>query len=222
MHRLPYRGGVRLNPFWRTPPPRTTCAALAGARCPAQFTSFCPAPSKHLGKPANGSPGREVQRRGAAGPACAQGSPVRCGCARCRQARPAAVVRARTRTSTRAQRCLRSAHTQLAQLPYPPAPPPPRPPFQHSRTVENCQPSNTTNMSRAFTSPPPRSPPRRPTEPARKARWYPKELQPPLLPPLFPPHRFTLRKHLPLQPLRQERPQALASLMDCPPSPATW
>jgi hypothetical protein len=64
-------------------------------------------------------------------------------------------------------------------------------------------------MSRAFTSPPPRSPPRRPTEPARKARWYPKELQPPLLPPLSPPpHRFTLRKHLPPQPLRQERPQA--------------
>ena len=62
-------------------------------------------------------------------PACAQGSPVRCGCARCRQARPAAVVRAHTHTSTRAQRCLRSAHTQLAQLPYPPAPPPPRPPF---------------------------------------------------------------------------------------------
>jgi len=58
-------------------------------------------------------------------------------------------------------------------------------------------------------------PPRRPTEPAPKARWYPKELQPPLLPPLFPPHRFTLRKHLPLQPLRQERPQALASLMEC-------
>ena len=65
-------------------------------------------------------------------PACAQGSPVRCGCARCRQARPAAVVRARTHTSTRAQRCLRSAHTQLAQLPYPPAPPPPRLPFQRS------------------------------------------------------------------------------------------
>ena len=49
----------------------------------------------------------------------------------------------------------------------------------------------------------------------RHLRWYPKELQPPLLPPLFPPHRFTLRKHLPLQPLRQERPQALASLMEC-------
>jgi hypothetical protein len=56
-------------------------------------------------------------------------------------------------------------------------------------------------------------PPDVPTEPAPKARWYPKELQPPLLPPLSPPHRFTLRKHLPPQPLRQERPQALASLM---------
>jgi hypothetical protein len=106
-----------------------TRAALACARCPAQLTSFCPAPSKHLGKPANCSPGREAQRGGAPGPACLQGSPVRCGCARCRQARPAAVVRARTHTSTRAQRCLRSAHTQLAQLPYPPAPPPTRPPF---------------------------------------------------------------------------------------------
>ncbi len=113
-------------------PPRTTRAVLAGARCPAQLTSFCPVPYKHLGKPANGSPGRETQLGGAAGPACAQGSPVRCGCARCRQARPAAVVRARTHTSTRTQRCLLSAHTQLAQLPYPPAPPPPRPPFQHS------------------------------------------------------------------------------------------
>jgi hypothetical protein len=53
-------------------------------------------------------------------------------------------------------------------------------------------------------------------------RWYPMELQPPLLPPLFPPHWLTLRKHLPLQPPRQERPQALASLTECPPSPATW
>jgi hypothetical protein len=69
-------------------------------------------------------------------------------------------------------------------------------------------------LSRAFTSPPPRSPPRRPTGPARKARWYPKELQPPLLPQIFPPHRFTLRKHLPLQQIRQERPQVLASLME--------
>ena len=114
-------GGTRTRPI-RLTPPRTTRAALAGARCPAQLTSFCPDPSTHLGKPANGSPGRESQRGGAPGPACAQGSPVRCGCARCRQARPAVVVRARTHTSTRAQRCLRSAHTQLAQLPYPPAP----------------------------------------------------------------------------------------------------
>ena len=68
-------------------PPRTTRPALACARCPAQLTSFCPVPSKHLGKPANGSPGREAQRGGTAGPACAQGSPVRCGCAQCRQAR---------------------------------------------------------------------------------------------------------------------------------------
>ena len=134
-------------------PPRTTRAALAGARCPAQLTSFCPAPSKHLGKPANGSPGREAQRGGAPGPACAQGSPVRCGCARCRQARPAAVVRARTHTSTRAQRCLRSAHTQLAQLPYPPAPPAPSSLSTQFRTVENCQPSNPTNFGLVFRSP---------------------------------------------------------------------
>ena len=113
-------------------PPRTTRTALVGARCPAQLTSFCPAPSKHLGKPANGSSGREAQRGGAAGPACAQGLPVRCGCARYRQVRPAAVVRARTHTNTYAQRCLWSVHTQLAQLPYPPDPPPTRPPFQHS------------------------------------------------------------------------------------------
>ena len=127
--RASWGGGTRTRPI-RVTPPRTTCAALAGARCPAQLTSFCPAPSKHLGNSANGSPGREAQRP--PGPACAQGSPVRCGCARCRQARPAAVVCAHTHTSTRAQRCLRSAHTQLAQLTYPPAPPPPRPPFQHS------------------------------------------------------------------------------------------
>jgi hypothetical protein len=126
------QGGVPTRHSVSTPPwgggPRPARARAA----PAQLTSFCPAPSKHLGKPANGSPGREAQRGGAPGPACAQGSPVRCGCARCRQARPAAVVRARTHTSTRAQRCLRSAHTQLAQLPYPPAPPPPRLPFQRS------------------------------------------------------------------------------------------
>jgi hypothetical protein len=77
-------------------------------------------------------------------------------------------------------------------------------------------------MSRALTNLPPRSTPRRPTEPAPIARWYPMELQPPLLPPLFPPHRIKLRKHLPLQPPRQERPQTLAFLTECPPSLTTW
>ena len=93
------QGGVWLNPLWHTPL-RTTLATLAGARCSAKLTSFCPEPSKHLGKPANGSPGREAQRGGTAGPACAQGSPVRCGYTGCRQATPAAVVRARTHTSS--------------------------------------------------------------------------------------------------------------------------
>ena len=149
-------GGTRRRPI-RVTPPRTTRAALAGARCPAQLTSFCPAPSKHLGKPANGSPGREAQRGGAPGPACAQGSPVRCGCARCRQARPAAVVRARTHTSTRAQRCLRSAHTQLAQLPYPPAPPPPRLPFQRSFGQLKIVNRPTPQTSALFSGPPTQS-----------------------------------------------------------------
>ena len=58
--------GTRTRPI-RVTPPRTTRAALPGARCPAQLTSFCPAPSKHLRKSANGSPGREAQRGGAPG-----------------------------------------------------------------------------------------------------------------------------------------------------------
>jgi hypothetical protein len=135
------------------PPLPARARAAPRPRSPAQLTSFCPAPSKHLGKPANCSPGREAQRGRAPGPACAQGSPVRCGCARCRQARPAAVVRAHTHTSTRAQRCLRSAHTQLAQLPYPPAPPPPRLPFQHSfgqLKIVNCP---TPQTSALFSGP---------------------------------------------------------------------
>ncbi len=62
----------------------------------SQLTSFCPAPSKHLGKPANGSPGRADQRGAAPGPACSH--LVRCGCALRRQARPARVWCARTHT----------------------------------------------------------------------------------------------------------------------------
>jgi hypothetical protein len=48
------------------------------------------------------------------------------------------------------------------------------------------------------------------------------EMQPPLHPALFPPHRFTLSKHLPLQPPQQEMPQMMASLTECPPSQVTW
>jgi hypothetical protein len=97
---------------------------------------------------------------------CAQGSPGRCECARCRQVRPAAVVLTRSHTSTHAQRlarphtstraqiCLWSAHTQLAQLPYPPAPPPaPSSLSTQFRTVENCQLSNPTNFGLVFRSP---------------------------------------------------------------------
>ena len=111
--------GLEPGPF--ESPLRARLAALPGARCPAQLTSFCPAPSKHLGKSANGSPGREAQRGGAPGLRTRITGQVR-----------VRAMQARTHTSTRAQRCLRSAHTQLAQLPYPPAPPPPRLPFQRS------------------------------------------------------------------------------------------
>ena len=126
----PIQGGVRLNPLWQTPLHARLARPWPEHAAPHSSPLFALRPrSTWVSKPANGSPGREAQRGGAPGPACAQGSPVRCGCARCRQARPAAVVCARTHTSTRVQRCLRSAHTQLAQLPYPPAPPPTRPPF---------------------------------------------------------------------------------------------
>ena len=117
-NRLRASRGTRTRPI-RVTPPRTTRAALPGARCPAQLTSFCPSPSKHLGKSANGSPGREAQRGGAPGPACAQGSPVRCGCARCRQARPAAVgawVRgcARTHPGSARASCVPQLHPPSA------------------------------------------------------------------------------------------------------------
>jgi hypothetical protein len=54
-------------------PPIAARAALAGPRSPAQLTSFCPAPSKHLGKPANGSPGRELQLSTSCNPRILQG-----------------------------------------------------------------------------------------------------------------------------------------------------
>ena len=67
MRRLPYNraraahGGVAAATLTAATPPSATRAALAGPRSPEQLTSFCPAPSKHLGKPANVSPGRELQ-----------------------------------------------------------------------------------------------------------------------------------------------------------------
>ena len=121
-------GGLEEGPF-ESPLSARLARPWPAHAAPRSSPLFCPAPSKRLGKTANGSPGREDQRGGAPGPACAQGSPVRCGCARCRQARPAAVVRTRTHTSTHGQRCLLSAHTQLAQLPYPSPPPRPVLPF---------------------------------------------------------------------------------------------
>jgi hypothetical protein len=54
-------------------PPRAARAAVAGPRSPAQLTSFCPAPSKHLGKQANGSPGRELQLSTRCNPRILQG-----------------------------------------------------------------------------------------------------------------------------------------------------
>jgi len=39
----------------------------------AQLTSFCPEPSTHLGKPANGSRGREIQRSTSCNPRILQG-----------------------------------------------------------------------------------------------------------------------------------------------------
>jgi hypothetical protein len=46
---------------------------LQGPRSPAQLTSFCPAPLGHLGKPANGLRGREIQRSTSCNPRILQG-----------------------------------------------------------------------------------------------------------------------------------------------------
>jgi hypothetical protein len=106
---------------------------------------------------------------------CAQGLPGRCGCARCRQARPAAVVRARTHTNTRAQRRAHThtstrarAHTHKHPRTEKPAvgshatcaaalpsgsPPAPSSLSTQFWTVENCQPSNPTNFGHCFRVP---------------------------------------------------------------------
>ncbi len=67
MHRLPYnrlrasRGCVSAETLTADTPPSAARAALAGPRSPEQLTSFCPALSKHLVKPATVSTGRELQ-----------------------------------------------------------------------------------------------------------------------------------------------------------------
>jgi hypothetical protein len=79
MHRLPYNRaraaleGVIVASLAALTPPIAARAALAGPRSPAQITSFCPAPSTHLGKPANGSPGRELQLSTRCNPRILQG-----------------------------------------------------------------------------------------------------------------------------------------------------
>jgi len=119
-HRFSYNrherhcGGVVAQDLSDRPPQVQLARSWPAHAVPRSSPLFAPCPRSTWVNLANGSPGREAQRGGAPGPACAQESQVRCGCARCRQARPAAVVRACTHTSTHAQRCLRSAHTQLA------------------------------------------------------------------------------------------------------------
>ena len=65
--------GWRRKAFAPPTPPCAARAALAGPRSPAQLTSFCPSPSTHLGKPANGSRGREIQRSTICNPRILQG-----------------------------------------------------------------------------------------------------------------------------------------------------
>jgi hypothetical protein len=50
----PVKGPERAAPHGEPPAPSTR------PRSPAQLTSFWPAALKHLGKPANGSPAREL------------------------------------------------------------------------------------------------------------------------------------------------------------------
>jgi len=79
MRRLPYnraraaQGGVGGASLAPPTPPCAARAAVAGPRSPAQLTSFCPAPLGHLGKPANGLRGREIQRSTSCNPRILQG-----------------------------------------------------------------------------------------------------------------------------------------------------
>ena len=72
-HHAAPQGGAADGGGQRPPPPRASPAPSTRPRNPAQLTSFCPAPSKHLGKPANGSPGRELQLSTSCNPRILQG-----------------------------------------------------------------------------------------------------------------------------------------------------
>ena len=135
-------------------PPRTTRTALVGARCPAQLTSFCPAPSKHLGKPANGSSGREAQlwRSCGTGLPTRIASQVRVRAIQAGQTRSCG-ARAHTHKHLRTEMPVVCSHaTCAASLPSG-SPPDPSSLSTQFRTVENCQPSNPTNLVLVFRSP---------------------------------------------------------------------
>jgi hypothetical protein len=72
-HHAAPQGGAAVGGGQRLPPPRASPAPSTRPRSPAQLTSFCPALSKHLVKPANGSPGREVQLSTSCNPRILQG-----------------------------------------------------------------------------------------------------------------------------------------------------
>ena len=133
-------------------PPRTTRATLAGARCPAQLTSYCPVPSKHLGKPANGSPGREAQRGGAPGLRTRITGQGRVRAMQAGQTRSCG-ARAHTHKHPRTEMPAVGSHATCAAALPSGSPPAPSSLSTQFRTVENCQPSNPTNFGLVFRSP---------------------------------------------------------------------
>jgi len=69
----PPQGGVSALCIKADTPPGAPPRPCTRPRSPAQLTSFCPAPSTHLGKPANGSRGLEIQRSTSCNPRILQG-----------------------------------------------------------------------------------------------------------------------------------------------------
>ena len=71
--RDPPQGGVSALCIKADTPPGAPPRPCTRPRSPAQLTSFCPAPLGHLGKPANGLRGREIQRSTSCNPRILQG-----------------------------------------------------------------------------------------------------------------------------------------------------